>query len=203
MKLMYGVASPFARKVRAAAIELGLDGQIELVAVETAPGRPNRAYAQETHPLRKVPALTLDDGTVLVDSTVICEYLDARAGGGRLVPHDGADRWPLLARHAVAQGMIEAAVLIRYETALRPADKQWPAWIDDQWDRIRTGLTWFEARADTLDGPVDLAQLALGCLLGYLDFRFADADWRRDCPRLESWFSDLSRRESFARTAPT
>ena len=203
MKLMYGAISPFARKVRAAAIELGLDGHIELVAVETAPGRPNQAYAEGVNPLRKIPALVLDDGSVLIDSTVICEYLEARADGGRLLPPDGEARWRALARHALANGLCDAAVLIRYETVLRPEDKRWPVWIDDQWDRIRAGLAWLEARADTLGGPVDLAQLALGCTLGYLDFRFPDVDWRARCPRLDTWFGDLSRRDSFVRTTPT
>src|SRR5579883_607108 len=122
MKLMYAPASPFVRKVRAAAAELGLDREIELVMTEVVPGKPNLAYGAGYNPLRKIPALALEDGTVIFDSTVICEYLDARAGGGKLIPASGAERWRVLTRHALAQGMCDAAVLLRYETWLRPEE---------------------------------------------------------------------------------
>lgn len=202
MKLMYAPPSPFARKVRAAAIELGLDDQIELELTEVAPGRANAAYAAGVNPLRKIPALVLDDGGAIYDSTVICEFLDAQAGGGRIIPRDGPERWRVLTRHALAQGMCEAAVLIRYETWLRPAEARWQTWVDDQWDKLRAGLGWFAAEPDALEGPVDVAQIALGCLLGYLDFRYADFDWRARHPDLGDWFAVLSRRESFAATVP-
>jgi len=203
MKLMYAPQSPFARKVRAAAIELGLDDTIELVYAEVVPGRRNEAYAGAYNPLRKVPALVLDDSTVIYDSTVICEYLDARAGGGRIIPRDGEDRWRVLTLHSLAQGMCEAAILIRYETWLRPEARRWPAWIDDQWDKIDSGLDWFEMHDDTLAGPVNIAHLGLGSLLGYVDFRFADRDWRTRRQRLARWFAELSDRESFVQTKPT
>jgi glutathione S-transferase len=200
MKLMYAPASPFARKVRAASIELGLDGEIELVFTKVFPGGENAAYAADYNPLRKIPALAVDQSTVIHDSTVICTYLDARAGGGRIIPSDDTQRWHVLTRHALAQGMCEAAILIRYETWLRPEDLRWPMWIDDQWDKVLTGLDWFEARPATLSGPVDLAHLGLGCLLGYLDFRFSNVDWRGRCPGLDRWFAVLSQRESFTAT---
>ena len=200
MKLMYAPASPFARKVRAASIELGLDRDIELVFTKVFPGGENAAYAAAYNPLRKIPALAVDESTVIHDSTVICEYLDARAGGGRIIPGDGADRWRVLTRHALAQGMCESAILIRYETWLRPEEMRWPMWIDDQWDKVLTGLDWFETRPEVLSGPVDLAHLGLGCLLGYLDFRFSNVDWRGRCPELDRWFAALSQRDSFAGT---
>ena len=202
MRLMYAPASPFARKVRAAAIELGLGDEIELVLTKVAPGSPNESYAQDYNPLRKVPALELEDSTVLHDSTVICEYLDARAGGGGIIPAIGEDRWRVLTRHALAQGMCEALVSLRYETWLRPEEFRWPTWVEDQWGKIWNGLDWFEANAETLEGPVNLAHIALGCLLGYLDFRFAEEDWRARCPRLDGWFAGISRRDSFTATDP-
>jgi glutathione S-transferase len=132
MKLLYAPQSPFARKVRAAAIELGLGDRLQLQYAEVVPGKENASFAESINPLRKVPALILDDGaTVIVDSTVICEFLDDLAGGGALIP-SGQDRWRVLSRHAVAQGMCEAAILIRYETWLRPEALRWAGWIDDQ-----------------------------------------------------------------------
>ena len=202
MKLMYAQASPFARKVRVSAIELGLGDAIELVPTPVAPGNPNQAYAQAYNPLRKVPALELEDSTVLYDSTVICEYLEARAGGARITPGAGDDRWRVLTRHALAQGMCEAAVLLRYETSLRPEELRWPTWVEDQWGKIWNGLDWFEANAEALEGPVNLAHIALGCFLGYSDFRFAETDWRARYPRLDGWYAGISRHESFTATDP-
>ncbi|MCG8356085.1 MAG: glutathione S-transferase family protein [Kiloniellales bacterium] len=203
MKLMYGPLSPFARKVRIVAMELDLADRIELVLTEVAPGKPNAAYARDCYPLRKVPAMTLDDGTALYDSGVICEYLNDLAGGERLLPASGPKRWQRLAQHALANGMCDGAVLLRYETWLRPEELRWQMWIDDQWDKIFNGLDWFEAHADELAQPINLPQIALGCLLGYLDFRFEATDWRSRCPKLEAWFAEIAKRESFAETKPS
>ena len=94
-------------------------------------------------------------------------------------------------------------MLLRYETWLRPEEYRWPTWVEDQWGRIWNGLDWFEANAKTLEGPVNLAHIALGCLLGYIDFRFAETDWRARCLRLDGWFAGMSRRDSFTATDPT
>jgi glutathione S-transferase len=201
MKLMYAPPSPFARKVRVAAIELGLADDIELVLTEVVPGKANEAYSKNCNPLRKIPTLLMDDGTTIYDSTVICEYLDARAGGG-LIPASGDDRWRVLTHNALAQGMCEAAVLIRYETVLRPDESRWQTWIDDQWDRILNGLDRFEHLDGTLDEPLNLAHITLGCLLGYIEFRFPETDWRGDVPTLAAWFDGLTDRESFVNTDP-
>ena len=114
MKLFYSPASPFARKVRAAAIELGLSDRLELEIINTAPGKPDRAFAQAYNPLRKVPTLLCDDGTTVYDSTLICEYLDALAGGGRIIPREGAPhRWRVLTNHTLAHGLCEACLSTR------------------------------------------------------------------------------------------
>ncbi len=207
MKLMYAPQSPFARKVRAAAIELGLADRIELEYAEVTPGRKNAAFAESVNPLRKVPALVLDDEkTVLVDSTVICEYLDALAGGGRLIPASGPERWRVLSQHAVVQGMCEAAILVRYETWLRPAAMRWPEWIDDQWDKIWSGLAWFESCAKeappSATGARDLSQLALACCLGYVDFRYPETNWPKRFPRVAAWRREIASRPSLAETRP-
>lgn len=206
MKLHYAPASPYARKVRAAAIETGLGKAVELVHATVAPGRENQAYAGKINPLRKIPALELDGGEVLVDSTVICEYLDAKAGGGKLLPKEGEARWRVLTQHAIAQGMTDALLLVRYETALRPEPLRWPLWIDDQFDKAWSGLNWFETRAaDILPSApkqLDLAQLALGCVLGYLDFRFNDQGWRKRAPLVAEWFRAASALPPLAETVP-
>jgi glutathione S-transferase len=207
MKLMYAPQSPFARKVRAAAIELGLTDRVELEYAEVVPGRENSAFAACVNPLRKVPALVLDDGeTVLVDSTVICEFLDALAGGGRLIPASGPDRWRVLSQHAVAQGMCDAVILIRYETWLRPAPMRWPGWIDDQWGKIWSGVVWFERHAGRVlpKGPaaVDISHLALACCLGYVDFRFPETNWPTRFPQVAAWYQEILSRPSLATTRP-
>ena len=202
MKLFYSPTSPFARKVRAAAIELGLEGRIQLELVHVVPCKPNKDYAQAHNPLRKIPALVTANGTTIFDSTVICEYLDAMAGGGRLVPREGDARWRVLANHALAQGMCEAAVLIRYETWLRPEALRWLDFAGDQWDRIDTGIAWFEQHPAELEGPVNLAHIALGCTLAYLDFRSPEHDWRTHNPTVAAWFATLAQRPSFALTLP-
>ena len=203
MKLLYAPQSPFARKVRAAAIELGLDGQIALEYAEVVPGRPNEAYGEAVNPLRKIPALVTSDGRVFYDSTVICEFLD-RLAGGKLIPDvDEDDRWRVLTNHALAQGMCEAIILIRYETWLRPEAHRWPIWINEQWDKIWAGLAWFDQHGGQLAGPVDISHLALGCLLGYVDFRYPDTGWAERFPKVNAWYQELSRRPSFARTRPT
>src|SRR5262249_50302185 len=151
---------------------------IVLEYAEVVPGRPNVAFAESRNPLRKIPALVTDGGETIFDSTVICEYLDMLAGGGILVPRDGPRRWRVLTDHALAQGMCESIILIRYETWLRPESVRWNVWVDDHWDKIHSGLSWFERNEGELAMPINLAQLALGSLLGYVDFRWPDQGWR-------------------------
>ena len=202
MKLFYAPQSPFARKVRIAAIELGIEDGIELEYAEVVPGRPNTAYAISHNPLRKIPALLIESGETLYDSTVICEYFDTLAGGNVLVPRDAPRRWRVLTNHALAQGMCESVIQIRYETSLRPEALRWPTWVDDHWNKIDSGLDWFERNDNELGGALDLAQIGLGCLLGYVDFRWPDRRWREQFPKLGVWFEQLDKRPSFAATKP-
>ncbi len=202
MKLLYNPASPFARKVRATAIELGLDGQMQLELTVVAPCKPNADYAKAHNPLRKIPALVTAEGMTIFDSTVICEYLDAQAGGGRLVPREGDARWRVLTNHTLAQGICEAALQIRYENWLRPEALRWPEFAGDQWDRIDTSIEWFESHPAELGGSLNLAHLALGSALGYLDFRLPEHDWRTRNPAVAAWFTALAQRPSFALTMP-
>jgi glutathione S-transferase len=196
MKLTFSPASPYARKVRIAAIETGLIDKIEFVPASVGPGTPNEEYSRDISPLRKLPALILDDGSTIVDSYVIVEYLDDLAGGGKLIPASGAARWKIKTEHAITQGMLEAMLLCRYEKMLRPEELRWQVWYDDQWDRAWKGLALFESRPDTFTRPLDITQIALVCILGYADFRFPDCGWRKTFPKLAAFNEKMMQRPS-------
>lgn len=202
MKLTFSPGSPFARKVRIAAIELGLIDKIELVTTSVAPTQKNDSYAHDISPVRKLPALILDDGSVIVDSYVITEYLDELAGGGKLIPIAGPARWKVKSEHSIIQGMTDAMLLCRYESGVRPKELFWQAWHDDQWDRAWQGLQRFENHADILTRPLDAAQIALVCTLGYADFRFPDCGWRKAFPKLDAFHEHMLQRESVRLSVP-
>ena len=200
MKLYYSPASPFVRKVLVCAIERGLDTRIERLPTKVLPSEPNRDYGK-ANPLMKVPALETDDGQVLFDSVVICEYLDSLGNAPRLFPPEGAARWRALRLHALADGILEAAVLTRYETFARPQELRWKAWIDGQLLKVDQALDVLEKSAGDF-GALDIGTVAVGCALGYLDFRYGDRKWREGRPRLARWFDSTSRRASFENTVP-
>jgi glutathione S-transferase len=202
MKLTFSPASPFARKVRIAAIELGLINRIELVTVKVAPTEPNDQYMHDINPVKKLPALILDNGDVIVDSYVIVEYLDELAGGGKLIPASGPTRWQVKTNHSILQGMLDSMLLCRYESVLRPQDLRWQAWSDDHWNRVVQGMAHFERKADVLNGPFDVAQINLVCVLGYADFRFPEHDWRKTNPKLAAFHEKLLQRPSVSVSLP-
>jgi glutathione S-transferase len=201
MKLTYSPASPFARKVRIAAIETGLIDRIEFVPTAVAPGQPNDEYSK-IHPLKKLPVLILDNGDVVVDSYVIVEYLDELAGGGKLIPASGPDRWKVKSDHSLLQGMLDSMLLCRYEKMVRPQGLQWQAWSDDQWQRAWNGMARFEQKADVLSRPLDIVQIGLVCVLGYADFRFADCGWRKAYPKLDAFHEKMLARPSVRISVP-
>lgn len=200
MKLFHSAASPFVRKVLVCAHELGLADKIEIAPTKVLPTEPNRDYGKTT-PLVKVPALERDDGLVLFDSVVICEYLDSLSKAAKLFPPQGDARWRALRLHALADGILEAAVLTRYETFLRPAELRWKAWIDGQLRKVDQALDFLEQNAADLDA-MTIGSVAAGCALGYLDFRYADRKWRDGRPKLAAWWEQAGRRPSFEKTAP-
>lgn len=202
MKLTYSPASPFARKVRISAIELGLIDQIALVPVKVAPGEPNDDYSRNISPLKKLPALILDNGNVIIDSYVIVEYLDDLAGGGKLIPSAGAARWQVKSDHALLQGMLDSMLLCRYEKMVRPDALRWQAWSDDHWNRAWNGMARFEKQADVLSRPFDIVQIGLACVLGYADFRFPDCDWRKAYPKLAAFNETMLARPSVKISVP-
>ena len=202
MKLTFSPASPFARKVRISAIELGLIDQIEFVPAKVIPAEPNDQYMRDVSPLKKLPALILDDGQVIVDSYVIVEYLDELAGGGKLIPASGAARWQVKSDHSMLQGMLDSMLLCRYEKLVRPQGLQWQAWYDDQWNRAWQGLARFEARPEILARPLDIVQIGLVCVLGYADFRFSDCGWRAAFPKLDAFNQAMTARPSVSVSVP-
>jgi glutathione S-transferase len=146
-----------------------------------------------------MPALILDDGSVIVDSYVIVEYLDELAGG-KLIPASGPERWRVKSDHSMLQGMTDAMLLCRYETGVRPKELQWQKWIDDQWDRPWQGLTRFEHDPDFQSRPFNVSQIALVSLLVYADFRFPDCGWRKAFPNLAAFQDRMLERPSVKAT---
>jgi len=203
MKLFYTPPSPFARKVHASIIELGMQNEVQLQFTPVLPGKPNESFIKDQNPLGKIPALQTDAGDVLFDSTVICEYLDSISTSVKLLPVESGERSLTLTRQALAHGICESAVSIRYETFLRPDDKQWNIWIEDQWQKIYRALNWFNANPTVWQGDIDLAQITLGCALAYLDFRAPEYAWRNDYDELNQWFAIIAQRDSFQLTLPT
>ena len=202
MKLRYSPTSPFVRKVMVVALETGLVDRIEKIPTAVAPTKPNEDVARE-NPLVKVPALITDDGVVLYDSPVICEYLDSLHDGTKLFPAGGNPRWIALRQQALGDGMLEAAILNRYEQ-LRPKEYQWPEWTDGQMRKVRGAVAALEIEADQglLRGPVTIGLLTIGCALGYLDFRYARESWRQRAASLARWYDDFAERPFMRQTVP-
>jgi glutathione S-transferase len=201
MKLYFAALSPFVRKARVAAMELGLDTKIELVTVASTPVAMNPELGK-ANPLGKLPTLATDDGDLLFDSAVIVEYLDALAGGGKIIPAKGPDRWRVKRTEALADGLADAAILVRYETFLRPAEKQWPDWIAGQKQKVAQALDALEGQSWAFDDKVDAGKIAVGCALGYLDLRFPDLGWRKKCETLGRWYDAFAKRPSMEATKP-
>ena len=200
MKIFFAPASPFVRKCLVAAAELGLRERIELVSAAAHPVNRDKNVVAH-NPLGKIPTLLADDGSVLYDSRVICEYLNA-LGDGHLLPREGNARWSVLAEQALADGICDAAVLTRYETFARPEPLRWNEWIAGQLEKVTSGLDFIEERAAGFADRVDLGTIAFGCALGYLDFRFASLAWRDNRPHAAAWFERFGERPSMIDTRP-
>ncbi|MGA7538015.1 MAG: glutathione S-transferase N-terminal domain-containing protein [Steroidobacteraceae bacterium] len=199
MQLYFSPTSPYVRKVRISAHELGLSGKIELIGIALTPVNPHDAL-RSSNPLGKIPALITEEGTALYDSPVICEYLDALAGGNRILPALGPARWTALRRQALADGILDAAVLVRYEETLRAKEQRWQDWLSAQWLKVRTSLDALEQ--ESLAGAFDIGAISIACALGYLDFRYASEGWRAGRPRLAAWAAAISTRPSLTATVP-
>lgn len=199
MQLFGNAASPFCRKVEVLLRETGQRDDVDDVHAAghtTDPG----TMPVDVNPIGKIPTLTRADGPALYDSRVICRFLDARAGAG-LYPEDRL--WEVLTLEATADGMMDAAVLMVGEVRSRPEEKRHGPWVEGQWARIARALDALESRwLSHLHGPLHMGQIALGCALGYLDFRHPDRDWRTGHDALAAWFADFGRRPSMQDTMP-
>jgi len=202
MTLFYNPASPFARKVLILLHETGQLDRVALLPTQVSPVSPDAALNQD-NPAGKLPALRLADGNVIHDSRVILEYLDTQHVGNPLIPREGSARWRRLTLASLADALLDAALLIRYETALRPPEKHWDLWLDNQAEKIQRSLAYFEQNAIAeLSSHFDIAAISVAAALGYLDFRQPDLDWRNSCPHLANWFAEVSQRPSMQSTQP-
>jgi glutathione S-transferase len=193
------MGSPFGRKARIAVAVLGLDGTVK---IESASTQDDSDPIRRQNPLGKVPVLVLDDGSTLFDSPVILEYLDMLAGGGKIIPREGKARFHALRMQALADGILDASVLIVYEGRYRPAEMKVQKWLDLQAGKVERGLAALEAEPPGLDAPPDVGQITVACALGYRDFRFGEG-WRKDHPKLAAWLSNFAARvPSFEATNP-
>jgi len=198
VKLFFSPMSPYARKVRVVALETGLADRITGVETNVWGAINEVAVA---NPVGKIPALQLDDGSVLADSPLICAFLDSLHDGEPLIPADPARRWATLQRQVWADGLMEAIRVRSVELTRRPPDKQWDAWVSRQEAAIDRLLPVLEADADAIAAALDIGSIATACALAYADFRFPERDWRRDCPALAAWHGAFADRASMTATA--
>ncbi len=179
--------SPFARKVIIAASVLELSSDLKLDPSNTMDESDS---IRGQNPLGKIPALILEDGRVLYDSRVIVEYLDAVAGGGKLIPADMDARFEALRVQALGDGMADAAILIVYDSRYRPDEDPSEGWLAHQRGKVERTLEALEASPPPIDPP-NIGAIAVACALGYLDFR-KQVDWRSLNPGLVSWLQDFA-----------
>ncbi|MCW9034612.1 MAG: glutathione S-transferase N-terminal domain-containing protein [Alphaproteobacteria bacterium] len=199
MQLRYSPSSPYVRKAMVVLHETGLLDQVELVA--TNPWDPETNLGGQ-NPIGKVPALIVEGGEALFDSPVVCEYLDSLHDGTKLFPAAGGTRWKALRQQAIADGVLDAAVGARVELTFRPEEYRWSGWVDRQKLAINRALDVLEEEADELPDEITIGHVAIGCALGYVDFRFPDDNWRSSRPALADWFNIMSARASMAATEP-
>src|SRR5262245_59210115 len=192
MTLRSAPASPFGRKVRIAASLLGLDGDI---VIERADPMAPADSLRGQNPLGKIPVLITEDGTALFDSRVIVEYLDHRAGGGKIIPAQPAQRFAALTLQALCDGLMDASLLQVYEGRWRSTERHEPKWMEHQAGKVARALARLEGAPPALSGQPQIGDIALACALGYRDLRFA-GDWRADPPGLVAWL------EAFAAQVP-
>ena len=201
MKLLASPASPYTRKVRIVLTEKKIDCDLEVVDVNPAENPVNRH-----NPLGKIPTLILDDGTALYDSRVIVEFLDGKSPIGRLIPEDLRDRVAVRRWEALADGVLDAGLLVRYE-AMRDKKEQSKAWSDKQLSRMKRGMA--QMTSELAERPwchaerYSLADIALGCCLGWLGFRKpGEVDWHQEYPALGRHYEKLMTRPAFSETVP-
>lgn len=202
MQLLFAPTSPFVRKVMVCAHLTGQAGEIQFLGSAAHPVRRDPRIAAH-NPLAKVPTLILEDGQALYDSRVICEYLASRAGAESIFPASGTDRWTALSRQALGDGLLDAALLARYELTARPPEFQWPTWREALLTKVTACLASIETIASDLacDKPT-IGEITIGCALGYLDFRFPELNWRAQCGIADRWNETFQNLPAMQATRP-
>lgn len=201
MKLHWSPRSPYVRKVMACAIELGLVDRIEKIRSVVAMTKPNLEVMRD-NPLGRLPTLITDEGMVLFDSAVICEYLDGLSGKPKLFPATGLDRMKALRWHALGDGMLDTGILWRNERD-KPKERQTPEWLGNFEMKMRNALDTLEKEAGALEqAGFGIGHVTIACALGYLDFRFPDIRWRESRPAITAWFAKAGERPSIKETVP-
>ena len=196
LKLHWSPRSPYVRKVMVCAHELGVVPQLELVRSVAAMLKPNAALMQD-NPLSKIPTLVLGDGSTLFDSVVICEYLNDLAKGP-LFPTQADQKWRALRWHAFGDGLLDGLILWRNE---RERAVPLQALLDAFSQKTDASLAMLDAEAAALEqAPFGIGHVAVGCALGYIDFRFQTLNWRSQAPRLAQWYAGIAQRPSFRAT---
>ena len=198
MKGYATISSPFARKVRVAAIETG---QPDLIDWRMLSREQRPVVLPAINPLGKVPVVVLDNGQALYDSPVICAYVDALHDGAKLIPADGPERWRVLRLEALGDGLAEAVVAVAQEGA-KSEEQQSPRVIERQGAKVAAALGALEAEAAAFRDPPSMGEIAAACALGYMDYRGVAADWRARHPALAQWYARIGARPSFAQTLP-
>jgi glutathione S-transferase len=199
MILRSSPASPFGRKIRIAIALLGLDKDVKVEAADTSDVSDS---VRQQNPLGKIPVLIAEDGNAFYDSRVILEYLDHRAGGGKIVPSDPVARIMALRLQALCDGILDASILTVYESRWRKPETHDAKWLDHQAGKISRGLAALEASPPPLSGAPNIGHITLACVLGYRDFRF-NGSWRASHPKLVAWLDNFAARvPAFNATKP-
>jgi glutathione S-transferase len=201
MILRSSPSSPFGRKVRIALSVLGLDDDVKIEPADTTDLNDS---VRRQNPLGKIPVLIAEDGAAYFDSRVILDYLDHRAGGGKIVPREAKERLAALRLQALCDGILDASILTIYETRWRKAESREPKWLEHQAGKVTRALAALETTPPALEPQLlpHVGQITLACVLGYRDFRFGGG-WRDDHPRLVAWLDNFAARvPAYAATKP-
>ncbi|NKB22035.1 MAG: glutathione S-transferase [Alphaproteobacteria bacterium] len=199
MKCYITSNSPYARKVQVAAHETGLGDEVEWQVLT----REERAeVVPDMNPLGKVPVAVLDAGNVLMDSPVICAYVDSLNNGPKLIPEEGSERWAVLTLEALGDGLGEAVIAVALE-GRKPEDQRSQAVIDRQAGKMAAGLAALDKQAGDFNDPPLMGEIAVACALGYMEFRDVAPDWGKTYPALSGWYAEILKRQSFILSQPS
>ena len=190
--------SPYARKIRVAAIESGLGDEVEWVTLT----REERAeLVPAMNPLGKVPVAVLESGQVLLDSPVICAYVDSLNKGPKLIPESGDERWAVLTLEALGDGLGEAVIGVSQE-AQKPDDKRTQGVVDRQAGKANSGLAALDKQVGDFNEPPLMGEISVACALGYMEYRDVVPGWRETYPALSGWYANILKRQSFILSTP-